>query len=149
MILAVTQSAVAATSTDMTVSNASITAIASVIGAIVTGVSVYLVAKVGRKTGRESQGVQALGEAVDGYRELLGDTRRDLQDQITALRKQNGHQADQITHLTEQNDNHEEKIGRLEKLLAAAYRYIELFRDDYRRRDLSPPAPPADYIDPT
>jgi chromosome segregation ATPase len=122
------------------VSTAAITALATVGGALITALSVYAVARVSRRTGRESQGVQALAESVDGFRELLVETRKEHDRRLAELQAQiDQGQADQAT-LTA-------RVKHLELALAAARRYIDSLLTALRRAGVDPPDPPADYTD--
>lgn len=121
-------------------SDTAVYALATLAAAIVTALSTWAVARVGRRTSRESQGVQALAESVDGYRELLEDTRAshaakltDLQSQIDGLARDKDHLAGRVKHL--------------ETALAAARRYIDALLATLRLHDITPPDPPADYTD--
>ena len=117
---------------------ATITALGVIGGALITALSVYAVARVGRKTGRETQGVQALAESVDGFRELLVETRKEHDRRLVELQTQiDQGQADQAT-LTA-------RVKHLELALAAARRYIDSLLTALRSAGVDPPDPPADY----
>jgi chromosome segregation ATPase len=120
------------------VNTAAITAIATVGAALITALSVYAVGKIGRKTSSESQGVQALAESVDGFRELLIETRKEHERKLADLQEQLDQGAEKQSTLTA-------RVQHLELALAAARRYIDSLLGVLRRADIDPPDPPSDY----
>ncbi|HET8588900.1 MAG TPA: hypothetical protein VFM01_04655 [Nakamurella sp.] len=121
-------------------SAAAITALSVVGAAIITALSVYAVARVGRKTGQESQGVQALSESVDGFRDLLIETRKEHERRLTDLQQQ-------ITGLARDKDSLAARVNHLELALAAARQYINALLSALRGAGIDPPDPPDNYAD--
>lgn len=121
-------------------SPAAITALATIGAALITGLSVYAVGKVGRKTGKESQGVQALSESVDGFRDLLIETRKEHDRKLADLQQQ-------IDGLARDKDSLATRVKHLELALAAARQYINALLAALRGAGIDPPDPPADYTD--
>lgn len=123
------------------------TILGTVIAAIITGAAMYLVAKVGRRTGKESgdwQRIEGLWGRVDKLEEEVVQLRAQNTTQATRMTQQ----ATRMTDLETQNDEHERKISGLERWKDAALRYIASLIKAITDLGGTPPDPPPDYIDP-
>ncbi|WP_152185364.1 hypothetical protein [Segeticoccus rhizosphaerae] len=133
-------------------STAAIVALATVLSTLITAAITYAVAKLGRATSQESTEVQRFAAQIEGYKGLLEETRRvhgerlrALESDVATLTGQNGTQAAQITALETENTQHTQRIGLLEKALAAARRYVGDLIAAIHALGGTPPDPPADY----
>lgn len=123
-----------------------------IIIAIIAGGASYLVARTGRKTAKESQGVQALAESVNGFKALLDETRKTHSERIEALQSQLNNQeqehqktAKELHAVAVEKDELKRRMFVLERALAAARRYIETLLNILQTNNIQVPNPPADY----
>lgn len=114
--------------------------------AIITGLSVYLVARVGRKTAKESQGVTALSESVHGFKALLEETRKTHDQQIAALRSQMAQQRTDLDAIANEKNKLADRMGRMERALDAARRYVGTLLRLLQDNSITAPEPPDDYM---
>lgn len=120
---------------------------------LITAIASYLVARVSRRTAKESQGVQALSESVDAFRELLIETRKthddriaDMQRQIDRHERTTTQQRTDLDAIAEQKNELATRVTRMERALDAARRYISTLLATLTAHSITPPDPPADYL---
>lgn len=112
---------------------------AVILVAVITVAGSYLVAKVGRKTAKESTGVTALSESIDGFKALLDETRKTHDRQIKALRTD-------LDAIAQQKDALAGRVARMERALDAARRYVGTLLRLLQDNSIVAPEPPDDYM---